>query len=273
MSYKKIRNCPKCQKKLIYSSYHSWYISNKNNCLCLSCAKKGKSNGRLGKKHNLETIEKIRLSNIGKHIVSDKTRKRLSIARRKRKVTLETRNKMKGHIPWNKGKHHSKETIERIKAKLKTHPGWTKESHHSIETIKKMKNKIVTEGTKYKSRLSAIKRIRKQGFLISYNPSACKFIDELNKGKGWNLQHALNGGEIELYGYFVDGYDKERNIIFEYDESDHYKVDGSLKQKDTLRQKRIIDNIKPSMFIRYDEKNKKLYDVKTNQILSIYNKI
>ena len=32
------------------------------------------------------------------------------------------------------------------------------------------------------------------------------------------MQHALNGGEVRIGNYWVDGYDKENKIIFEYDE-------------------------------------------------------
>ena len=53
------------------------------------------------------------------------------------------------------------------------------------------------------------------------------------------------GGEIQLYGYFVDGYDKERNIIFEYDEKKHYKSNGNLNNKDIYRQNLIIERYQP----------------------------
>ena len=65
-----------------------------------------------------------------------------------------------------------------------------------------------------------------------------------------------------ISGYYVDGYDKEKNIIFEYDEPHHNSL--NRKNKDIIRQKRIIDNIKPKMFIRYDQKNNRLYDTLTN---------
>lgn len=45
----------------------------------------------------------------------------------------------------------------------------------------------------------------------------------MNKDKNWNLQYYANGGECKIYGYFVDGYDKDLNIVFEYDEARHYK--------------------------------------------------
>lgn len=99
-------------------------------------------------------------------------------------------------------------------------------------------------------------------FKCSYNPKACKFINELNKQNNWNLQHAENGGEYYIGGYFVDGYDKKLNIVFEYDEPRHYKNinESILKDKDLQRQQNIIKNLNCE-FWRYNEKKKILYKV------------
>lgn len=97
----------------------------------------------------------------------------------------------------------------------------------------------------------------------NYNTNACGFIDLLNDVYGWDLQHALNGKEVCVGGYFPDGYDKDRNIIFEYDESHHYYANGELKPEDRDRQNDMMKyfemkNITPR-FIRYDLKRNKLY--------------
>lgn len=95
----------------------------------------------------------------------------------------------------------------------------------------------------------------------NYNSSACKYFDKLNQQNGWNLQHAMNGGEfyIKEFGYWVDAYDKERNIVVEYDEPTHYKRDGSLKQKDIKRMDEIKQLLK-CRFLRYNAIDKKLYE-------------
>lgn len=99
-------------------------------------------------------------------------------------------------------------------------------------------------------------------FNCSYNPKACIYIDNLNKQNNWKLQHAENGGEQFICGYFVDGYDKELNIVFEYDEPTHYKnVNKSiLKDKDLQRQQNII-NYLGCEFWRYNEKIDLLYKI------------
>ncbi len=94
---------------------------------------------------------------------------------------------------------------------------------------------------------------------ICYNPNACKYFDSLNKEKGWELQHALNGKEIKIIGYSLDAYDKKRNIVVEYDEARHYDIYGNLKQKDVNRMNEIKDRLK-CKFFRYNEKAKMLVE-------------
>lgn len=105
---------------------------------------------------------------------------------------------------------------------------------------------------------SIIKNIEKKGEVkYNFNEKACEYIDILNEEKGWHLQHALNGGEIRCGPYSLDGYDKELNIVFEYDEKIHENSDR--KEKDLIRQKFILDTLKPKEFWRYSEKFDKLY--------------
>jgi len=84
----------------------------------------------------------------------------------------------------------------------------------------------------------------------------------LNEEKHWNLQHAENGGEVNCLGYWLDGYDKELNIVFEYDEPKHYKdvTNNILKDKDIQRQNNIINKLN-CQFWRYNEYLDLLYKV------------
>ena len=165
------------------------------------------------------------------------------------------------------GKTHSIDTNQKI-SKANKGRKVSKETKQKLSEQKIGKNnprygKKATEEHREKMRLAALNRIKKQGIMVSFNLNACKFINELNKKFGWNLQHAKNGGEIEISGYCVDGYDKDKNIVFEYDERHHNGP--KRKQKDINRQQIIMEKIKPSMFIRYDEKNDRLYDTLTNK--------
>lgn len=95
-----------------------------------------------------------------------------------------------------------------------------------------------------------------------YNKSAIPIIDEYGKENGYNFQHAENGGEVTIIGYWVDGYDKEKNVVIEYYERAHYNIDGSLKCKELKRENEIINFLK-CIFIRINafDRNKLYYEV------------
>ena len=121
-----------------------------------------------------------------------------------------------------------------------------------------------TEESKRKMRISACQ------YLVNNNPHPCRynkksieFFDALSKERGWNLQHAENGGEFYTgIGYFVDAYDKQRNIVVEYDEKVHYAdvENNVLREKDLKRQKEIIDHLHCEYW-RYNEKMGVLWKV------------
>lgn len=93
----------------------------------------------------------------------------------------------------------------------------------------------------------------------NFSKKAYLYIDNLNKEKGWNLQHGLNGGEKQVGPYFVDDYDAERNIVFEYDEVAHHR-NKKVEDRDIARQTYIIQ-VLDCEFWRYDEKSDTLYCV------------
>lgn len=139
--------------------------------------------------------------------------------------------------------------------------------HKNIEQgieIPAFSGKHHSEESKQKIRESTIKYIKscKGDCKPRYNKKACEYINKLNKQNNWNLQHAENGGEYSICGYFVDGYDKDLNIVFEYDEAVHYfnKENNILKNKDIQRQNNIIKELNCE-FWRYNEYLDLLYKV------------
>lgn len=68
----------------------------------------------------------------------------------------------------------------------------------NYENNRKAKHKNKPMSLEQKETLSKIMKNRhtKGKPCINYSEKACKFIDKLNEERGWNLQHALNGGEI-----------------------------------------------------------------------------
>src|ERR1035437_761051 len=178
--------------------------------------------------------------------------------------TKGSKNGMYGKSAWNRGL--TKETSEKIKISAKKcsitkRLKYENMSDDDKEKIHQRIKNLMTDRVRHKMRLAAIKSIKRdnlQGRSRNYNPIACKYLDMLNEEKGWSLQHALNGGEFEVCGYFIDGYDKERNVVVEYDESRHEKP--SMRKKDLIRQNNIISNLK-CQFYRYKELENKLIKI------------
>lgn len=113
---------------------------------------------------------------------------------------------------------------------------------------------MCNENCKMNMRNAAIIRIQIQGTTRSYNPMACHYMDFIMKSK-YDFIHAKNSiSEYKFRGYFADGYDKSKNVWFEYDEPHHYKLDGTLKNKDLYRMIEIIKHL-GCKFLRYDERN------------------
>lgn len=84
-----------------------------------------------------------------------------------------------------------------------------------------------------------------------YNVNSISIIEEYGRDNGYNFQHAENGGEyyISELGYWVDGYDKENNVVIEIDEPHHFDRDGNLTPRDIRRQVEI-ENLLNCKFIR-----------------------
>ena len=125
------------------------------------------------------------------------------------------------------------------------------------------KGLVMTFEEKLKRSIGAIKYIEriKGKCKPRYNKKSIDYIDKLNEEKQWNLQHAENGGEVRVDGYFLDGYDKDLNIVFEYNERKHYKdpFKNILKDKDIERNNYIKNKLKCSFFI-YNEFTDTLYE-------------
>ena len=137
-----------------------------------------------------------------------------------------------------------------------------KEKYESGELVSGFKGKHHSEIHKNHLRELRSQQLKDKNMRLNYSKKACEYINKLNEKNNWNLQHAENGGEILCLGYWLDGYDKDLNIVFEYDEPKHYidKENNILRDYDIKRQKRIINKLNCE-FWRYNEYLDLLYKV------------
>jgi len=135
---------------------------------------------------------------------------------------------------------------------------FNKYCRYCSEPKRNMVGKHHTPETKNKIRIKSIQYITKcNGNCVPrYNLNSIKMIEDYGKVNGYIFQHAENGGEyhIKELGYFVDGYDKNKNVVIEVDEKQHFK-NGNLCQEDLSRQKEIEDFL-GCKFIRLKYDNK-----------------
>ena len=224
------RECPKCYKILIYAGSRECNRARRRNSLCLSCNTKINNKARnswSGKNNPWYNKPRCGVSNPFYGKIHSKEAK-LKIAENT-KIT---------HL----GKKQSPATKLKISVALLGKP---KSQEH--------RKKCIING-----KCGYIEWKRKCGILKSgYNPLACEYFDQLNNINGWKLQHARNGGEIRCNVYFIDAYDKENNVVVEYDEPYHYDVYGNLKERDDKRMKYILEKLR-CKFFRYNEITKEL---------------
>lgn len=245
---KRIRHCPKCNKMLIYESKRGYFIGKKKKSVCSSChAKRRKDAG-------------YKPPYMGGTKMNEEQRKNVSNG-------LIKRHKKYTHPML--GKKHTESAIKKIKEKISGENNGMYGKIHTLETRKKIsetrkRNNIpgptISEEGKTKLRLKRIREIEEDKYngnqmMPSYNRRACQVFDNINATLGWNGKYATNGGEqfIPELGYWLDYYEPFGNIVIEWDEPHHYNVDGTLKEKDTIRQKQIEEQLK-CKFIRVKEK-------------------
>lgn len=223
------KNCPSCNKYVFYKDRWSLTESISKNRKCRSCSKIGHpstihKNGKVPKK----TLQKMRKSWFKKgqrpknaDFRKGKTLEEIYGKEKSKELKIMMSNRVMSF------QSNKKRSISCIKAGC----GYGNKGRKTSNRLKRLFRKQMVE------------RLLKThtNFHPSYNVNACKYFDQLNKKNECNIQHALNGGEyfIKELSYWLDGYDKENNIVYEWDERRHFNKDGTLKDKDVLRENEI----------------------------------
>lgn len=221
-----IRYCPNCGIEILHKQKKQRNFLRKNGLKCRSCGTKtGNINRDKSYYSSVEYKKKLSDAATG-HTHTEETKRKLSEAARK-----------------NNPMYNSEVVIRQVESRQEK---WM-ETCQSTDHRRNL-------------RLKAIKRIEEHKLngnqlCPAFNPKACNYLDLLSKQKGWDIQHAMNGGEYRIsdLGYWVDGYDKGRNIVIEYDEPFHDKH----TEKDLRRQHEIIEHL-GCEFYRYKESKKTL---------------
>ena len=171
----------------------------------------------------------------------------------KRPRTIEHRNNLskgnKGQVPWNKGKIMGFEY------------GQLRSKARSIESRLNMSNGRmgIKFSKEHKDNLSLAQnkryRIKRQSKIYKhtkpfYNPQACSWFDWFNRSTNTNGQHATNGKEYQVLGYFLDYFNPELKLIIEWDEPHHFYTGQRLKSYYANREKQIRQHFPDFYFMR-----------------------
>lgn len=181
-------------------------------------------------------------------------------------LVFETRAKLHEHNrqfhPVPKGKAWNSGKTMKNEPRLRKASNTLKASYRSGKCINPLKGKKHTEEEKDKIRIGYSKYIERKSnkTRVNYNVDSISIIESIGKEHGWNFQHAENGGEVIILGYWLDAYDKEHNVVLEFDEPRHYiDIENNiLIAADLKRQQKIIDYLHCE-FWRYNETTGKLW--------------
>lgn len=286
-----IRRCPSCNIELNYSRESSKNMADKNKTLCAKCGHKNQKKYNVFVDNNryytycFKCNDKMFYSThngvkyaIKNNVICKKCKSpKITIYNRRCPdcdILIETKNKyfylksekenskclscsLKGRVVTDKTKKLM--SINHANVSGKNNPFYGK--NHLKETKEKI-SKSISPLERKNRRIRCIKRISKTGMVVNYSKTACKYFDDLSLKNGWDLKHALNGGEKQIIGYFLDSYDESKNIVVEYDEKKHYSDvnNNILKEKDVIRQNEIIKTLN-CKFYRYNEHTDTLYEV------------
>jgi len=248
------KKCPKCNSDIEYKSKDALNRSVKLNSKCKGCGRK--SSGDKQRKINHCKICNVELPYGKTGTCSDAHRVELIKKTKFEKYGSSTYNNRDKALKTTVGKYGVENVaqLDEIKQKVTS-----KGRHFSrINTMGEgnpMFGKTHTDESILKMRISRIEELKGKFGQTSpnYNPSSIPIIEAKAKELGiTDLQHAENGGEFSVLGYFVDGYSAEKNIVIEYDESYHKRQ----VEKDNKRQIEIEKYLNCT-FIRLAENKSK----------------
>jgi hypothetical protein len=181
---------------------------------------------------NPEYRERMRKAHLGQNAwnrgipMSDEQKKRIS-------------STLKGSVSPNKGKTFSVEACNNMSLAHKGKPSGIKGKKMSFVGRANVsigsKGKVLSDVHKTKIRIATCKRIQSLGIAPRIDKGATSFFNMLNT-VGYHICHP--NIYVDDLGYFVDGYDPFKHIVYEYDTPVHLRP--GRHDKDVVRQTNII---------------------------------
>ncbi len=224
------RNCPKCNCIIACDNKEKWIIADRitQKRMCGVCH----SNISKGKHHSQET----------KKVLSDKGKKRYSNFKEKKKMSNLIKQSWKDLTKRNN-------RLEGKKYMMLNHSDRYRKNL-SIGIKNAWKNPEIKK--KYYDALSKTKYLK-----VRADRGQIELLEKWNK-LGFNFEPNYQiHTDRDLF--YIDGYDKERNVVLEYDGKYHNRK--QQREKDLVRQQRIIELLKPKKFWRYNSANKTINNV------------
>lgn len=213
------RTCPKCGKILFSIRKNALIDAIKKNRVCKSCSLLG--NKRLLGYH---------FSEEQKHKISTSLKNTEHHLRGKRLPLYQKEKLMEGNKNFNRDENYRKKLS--ISTKLALHRPDIRKKH--IESLCKV------------NYLGRAVDIGQSELLKKWN----------NLGFNFEINYQI---KTDRDLFYLDGYDKEKNVVFEYDSK--YHNSPSQKQKDLVRQQKIIEILKPKIFWRYNSEDKQFKSI------------
>ena len=235
-----------CGKEIIYSNRKSAYIScmYKTKNTCRSCSNSGDKNGCHNnpclwnkRPKSKETIKKMSEAKIGRSL-SNETKRKMSLTRMGNKYTLGYK--------W---------PIEKKKIRSNFKKEFYKNNPLEVEKMARKVKEAMHKPDVRKRHIDALVRTNFLGRTVDVGQR--ELLEKWNKlGFNFEINYQVHTDDFICY---IDGYDKEKNVVLEYDSKYHNKL--GQKKKDLIRQNKVIDILKPNKFWRYDAVNKQFRNV------------
>jgi len=227
------RCCPSCNKIITYTRKDSLNLAIKKNCKCKSCSFKER-------KYTINFGEKMKL--VYKNMSPEQKLKKAGMLGKK-------------HTMLTKEKMSKSAKIKYISPKFN---GTGRRAFYTVEQRKTISEKIKNAWKNPEIRKKYHTALLKTKWLkVRCDKGQLEILEKWNH-LGFNFEPNYQI-KINSNLFYLDGYDKSKNVVFEFDSKYHSRP--SQKEKDIIRQENIIKLLNPKKFWRYNLETKTFKNV------------